>query len=177
VSSHASRPAALILAAVFCAAPARAADPMSFFGGRLRLGGEVSGTIAPEDKGFFNYTDYETNTLRLFRIDVLAEARLHAKAALLFDARMDNLQTPRVYALYLRLRPWSGRDFDVQLGLVPTVFGSFPRRRYLRSIVGFHPWLTTTCSEKWRPMTCWCSPHCTKGLDWLLVRPWRRVWL
>jgi len=79
---------------------------------------------------------------------VLAEARLHAKAALLFDARMDNLQPPRVYALYLRLRPWSGRDFDVQLGLVPTVFGSFPRRRYafdnpLPSLPLVYQYLTT----------------------------------
>jgi hypothetical protein len=132
----------------FAAAPARASDPTTFFGGRLRLGGEVSGTIAPEDEGFFNYTDYETNTLRLFRIDVLAEAQLHAKASLLFDARMDNLQPPRVYALYLRLRPWSGRDFDVQLGLVPTVFGSFPRRRYafdnpLASLPLVYQYLTT----------------------------------
>ena len=55
---------------------ARAGDPSALFGGRLRLGGEVSGTIAPEDHGFFNYNDYETNTLRLFRIDLMAEARL-----------------------------------------------------------------------------------------------------
>ena len=151
MSSHASRSAALILAAVVLAAAARAAAAIRrpFFGGRLRLGGEVSGTIAPEDEGFFNYTDYETNTLRLFRIDVLAEAQLHSKAALLFDARMDNLQSPRVYALYLRLRPWSSRDFDVQArAACPPVFGSFARRRYafdnpLPSLPLVYQYLTT----------------------------------
>ncbi len=113
------------------AAPhALAGDPLSFWGGRLRLGGEVSGTIAPEDEGFFNYNDYETSTLRLFRIDLMAEARLHRSVSLLFDGRMDNLAEPRVYALYLRVRPWQGRELDLQAGLVPPVFGSFARRRY-----------------------------------------------
>ncbi len=149
MSFSAARTAALLLAVSgLAAAGAPGDDRTTFFGGRLRLGGEVSGSLAPEDKGFFNYTDYEANTLRLFRIEVLAEAQLHSKAALLFDARMDNLQTPRVYALYLRLRPWSSRDFDVQLGLVPPVFGSFPRRRYafdnpLPSLPLVYQYLTT----------------------------------
>ena len=119
-----------LVAACLAAAPARGEDPFSFFGGRLRLGGEVSGTLSPEDLGFFNYTDYETNTLRLFRVDLTAEARLHRSVSLLFDGRMDNLDTPRVYALYLRVRPVAERELDLQIGLVPPVFGSFPRRRY-----------------------------------------------
>jgi hypothetical protein len=118
--------------AVLCllAAPAGAGEPLAFFGGRLKLGGEVSGTLAPEDKGFFNYSSYGVNTLRLFRVDVTAEARLARFAAILADVRSDNLDSPRLYALYLRVRPWSARAFDVQAGLVPPVFGSFPRRRY-----------------------------------------------
>ncbi len=49
---------------------------------------------------------------------------------MLFDVRSDNLEAPRVYALYLRLRPWAARELDLQAGLVPPVFGAFPRRRY-----------------------------------------------
>ena len=109
---------------------ARAAEPVSFLGGRVRLGGEVSGTIAPEDLGWFNYSDYGTSSLRLFRVDLAAEARLASFASVLFDARSDNLGSPRVYALYLRLRPWASRELDLQAGLVPPVFGAFPRRRY-----------------------------------------------
>jgi hypothetical protein len=109
---------------------ARAGDPVSLLGGRVRLGGEVSGTIAPQDLGWFNYTGYESSTLRLFRADLTAEARLASFASVLFDVRSDNLEAPRVYALYLRLRPWAGREVDLQAGLVPPVFGAFPRRRY-----------------------------------------------
>ena len=128
--SSARRAFVILAACCIAAAPARGEDPLSFFGGRLRLGGEVSGTLSPEDLGFFNYTDYETNTLRLFRVDLTAEARLLRSVSLLFDGRMDNLDAPRVYALYLRVRPLAGRELDLQLGMVPPVFGSFPRRRY-----------------------------------------------
>jgi hypothetical protein len=112
------------------AAGAGAGEPVSLLGGRVRLGGEVSGTIAPEDLGWFNYSDYQGSTLRLFRVDVVAEARLASFASVLFDLRSDNLEAPRVYALYLRLRPWAVRELDLQAGLVPPVFGAFPRRRY-----------------------------------------------
>lgn len=119
-------------ALVVClAAPgARAGEPLSLLGGRVRLGGEVSGTIAPEDLGWFNYSDYGASSLRLFRVDLTAEARLASFASVLFDVRSDNLEAPSVYALYLRLRPWTGRELDLQAGLVPPVFGAFPRRRY-----------------------------------------------
>ena len=130
MSSCGASASALVSLLVLAASHAFAGDPLSFWGGRLRLGGEVSGTIAPEDLGFFNYNDYETSTLRLFRIDLMAEARLLPSVSLLFDGRIDNLSEPRVYALYLRARPWPSRDFDLQAGVVPPVFGSFARRRY-----------------------------------------------
>lgn len=109
---------------------AEAGDPLAFFGGRLRLGGEVSGTIAPEDGGYFNYTNYQTSSLRLLRLDLAAEVRLLTAASVVGEVRSDNLSAPRVYALYLRVRPWADRAFDVQAGLVPPVFGALPRRRY-----------------------------------------------
>ena len=108
----------------------RAAEPTSLLGGRVRLGGEVSGTLAPKDDGYFNYSDYETSSLRLFRLDLAAEVRLASFASVLVDVRSDNLHAPRVYALYLRVRPWAERELDLQAGIVPPVFGAFPRRRY-----------------------------------------------
>src|SRR5687768_3123422 len=93
---------AVVLLLGLLAPSASGGEKTVFFGGRVRIGGEISGTIAPEDLGFFNYNDYETNTLRLFRIDLMTELRLLASASLLFDGRMDNLAEPRVYALYLR---------------------------------------------------------------------------
>jgi hypothetical protein len=32
--------------------------------------------------------------------------------------------------LYVRIRPWTARDFDIQIGRVPPTFGAFPRRAY-----------------------------------------------
>jgi len=122
--------ATVVVLSLFLAPLAWPGDPRSLFGGRLRLGGEVSGTISPEDEGYFNYNDYDTSTLRLFRVDLLAEARLHDSVSLLFDGRVDNLSRARVYALYLRLRPWRERAIDLQAGIVPPVFGTFARRRY-----------------------------------------------
>jgi hypothetical protein len=106
------------------------AEPAVFLGGRVRLGGEASGTIAPEDEGYFNYNDYSNQSLQLFRLSLAAEVRLAAPLSLLGEVRSDNLASPRLYALYLRFRPWATRELDVQAGLVPPVFGSFPRRRY-----------------------------------------------
>jgi hypothetical protein len=124
------RSAGAALGLCLAAAGAGAVEPSTLLGGRLRVGGEVSGTIGPEDEGWFNYSDYEVSSLRLFRVDLAAEARLAAFASVLFDVRTDNLHAPRVYALYLRLRPWEKREVDLQAGLVPPVFGAFPRRRY-----------------------------------------------
>jgi len=129
-SRSAARRVTAVLCACLAARAAGADEPLTFFGGRLRLGGEASGTIAPEDDGYFNYSDYGSSSLRLFRVDLAAEARLASFAAVLADVRSDNLGSPRMYALYLRLRPWADRELDVQAGLVPPVFGAFPRRRY-----------------------------------------------
>ena len=119
-----------LLSVVSVGTTASADPPFSVFDGRLRLGGEVSGTYGSDDQGFFNYSDYAISRLRLFRIDVGAELRLASPLAVLADARMDNLQPPHVYALYLRVTPWTARAIDLQAGLVPPVFGAFARRRY-----------------------------------------------
>src|SRR3990172_11559011 len=64
------------------AAPTEAGDSVVFFGGRLRLGGEVSGTIAPEDEGYFNYTSYQDSSLRLWRFGLAVEVQLAPGTAL-----------------------------------------------------------------------------------------------
>jgi hypothetical protein len=97
---------------------------------RLTLGGEVSLAIAPRDPSFFNYTDYEYNPLRLARLGLSGAFRVHDRLALLGEVRSDNLGTPRAHALYVRIRPWPQRPFDIQAGLIPPVFGAFPRRSY-----------------------------------------------
>jgi hypothetical protein len=125
------RVAALAAACLWLGVPSAAQDPPPLLGGRLSVGGEVSATVAPEDEGYFNYSDYEHDTLRLFRVSLAGEFRLAGPLSVLGDVRSDNLDAPRVYALYVRVRPWTAREFDIQVGVVPPVFGAFPRRRYL----------------------------------------------
>src|SRR4029453_7662952 len=50
--------------------------PVSAFDGRLAVGAEVPVAISEEDDtAYFNYTDYEHNALRLFRVGLSASWR------------------------------------------------------------------------------------------------------
>jgi hypothetical protein len=124
------RTSVLLLLAVMAGGIARADEPVTLAGGRIRLGGEASGTFSGPDAGYFNYTDYGHSNLRLFRLNLDVEARAGDHVALVGQLRSDNLDVPRPYALYLRVRPWTARAFDIQAGRIPPVFGSYPRRGY-----------------------------------------------
>jgi hypothetical protein len=128
IRSRAMRAGALWLlaAALPALAAAEEAPPRHAF----TLGGEATATLAADDRGFFNYTDYDRSALRLVRLSLAGEARLGSHLALLGELRSENLERPHAYALYARWRPWTARAFDVQAGIIPPVFGSFPRRRY-----------------------------------------------
>lgn len=96
---------------------------------RLTLAGQVSGTLAPDDPGFFNFNDYE-HSLRRLRLSLAAQFRASDHVAVLGEVISENVDEPRPYALYVRVRPWSARSFDVQAGRIPSVFGAYARRRY-----------------------------------------------
>jgi hypothetical protein len=114
--------------------PARAqtvpSEPIVLAGGRLTLGGDVAASFAPRDPGYFNYTDYEHSALRLLRIDVTAALKAGDHFSILGDVRSENVGRLRPYALYVRIRPWTDRAFDIQVGRVPPTFGAFARRTY-----------------------------------------------
>ena len=113
-------------------------EPVALAGGRVTISGDVSGGFAPEDTGFFNYTDYEHSALRLFRVDLSSQFTLNRHVAMLAEIRDENLEAPRAYAFYLRIRPWTDHAFDVQVGRVPPTFGAFPRRSYASDNLGPH---------------------------------------
>src|SRR3990167_3094190 len=77
-------------------------EPVSIAGGRVVLGGEAAVSVAPPDPGFFNYTDYEHNTLREVRIGVTASVRANSRLAFLGELRTDNLDRVSPFALYAR---------------------------------------------------------------------------
>ena len=104
-------------------------EPISIAGGRVTVGGDVTGTWGPDDPGFFNDTDYGHSALRMLRIDVSAAVKMGPHFTFLGEVRSENT-TVRPYALYLRIRPWTAREFDIQVGRVPPTFGAFARRTY-----------------------------------------------
>ncbi|HEV8255284.1 MAG TPA: hypothetical protein VGQ78_11030 [Vicinamibacteria bacterium] len=119
---------AAAIALAWC--PPLAAEAPTAFGGRLTFGGDASFGIAAKDAGFFNYTDYDLNGLRLSRLSLSASLRAFDRVWLLSEVRSENMDQPRAYALYVRFRPWRAHRLDVQAGLIPPAFGAFPRRNY-----------------------------------------------
>jgi hypothetical protein len=126
----------LMLACV-CASTGRSADaqtlpsgPVSFADGRVTMAGDVSAAYGSKDPGFFDYTDYDHSALRLIRINVSGTVKANDHFALLGELQTENLDSVRPYALYLRVRPWTARAFDIQIGRLPPTFGAFGRRTY-----------------------------------------------
>ncbi|HEV3139495.1 MAG TPA: hypothetical protein VGY57_03210 [Vicinamibacterales bacterium] len=105
-------------------------DPVTLGDGRVTIGGDVSASFGSTDPGFFNYTDYEYSALRMLRIDVSATFNAGDHFAVLGELRTENFGNVQPYALYLRIRPWTTRDVDVEIGRVPPTFGAFARRSY-----------------------------------------------
>ena len=106
-------------------------EPVQLFDGRVRLGGEISATFgAHDDEAFFNYTDYERNTLRTFRAALSGEWQPANRLAFLAEVRTDDFEQAEAYAAYVRVRPWRPLQLDIQAGRIPPVFGAFGRRRY-----------------------------------------------
>ncbi|MFN2447307.1 MAG: hypothetical protein ABR606_17195 [Vicinamibacterales bacterium] len=105
-------------------------EPVSLGGGRIVLGAEITATAAPEDPGFFNYTNYEYSALRNVRVSVGAEVRAHPRLQLLGELRFDQGRVLQPYGFYARIRPWPAKRFDLQVGRVPPTFGAFARRGY-----------------------------------------------
>jgi hypothetical protein len=104
-------------------------EPISMAGGRVTIGGDVTGTWGADDPGFFDDTDYGHSALRELRIDVSAAVKAGPHFTFLGEIRSENSQV-RPYALYVRIRPWTAREFDIQVGRVPPTFGAFARRTY-----------------------------------------------
>ncbi|MGE3491739.1 MAG: hypothetical protein AB7N29_17165 [Vicinamibacterales bacterium] len=105
-------------------------QPLTLAGGRVVVGAEASATFAPEDPGFYNYTSYEFSALRNFRLGVAAEVRANDRVQVLGEVRVDQGRVVEMYGLYVRVRPWPARRFDLQAGRIPPTFGAMTRSAY-----------------------------------------------
>ena len=98
--------------------------------GASSFGGEFFGTFGSEDPGFFNYNDYEYNALRNVRLSVSTEVRASRYVQALAEIRLEHGDQLSAYAMFLRIRPWPERRFDVQVGRIPPTFGAFSKTIY-----------------------------------------------
>lgn len=115
-------------------------EPIVFGDGRVTVAGDVSGTTScayarqldgcSADYGYFNFSTYDDSLLRNFRVNVATSVKASDRVSVLAEIRTDNLHRPRPYALFVRVRPWPTRRFDVQAGRIPPAFGAFSRRPY-----------------------------------------------
>jgi hypothetical protein len=105
-------------------------EPITAADGRVIVGAEVVVTYAGDDPGFFNYTDYEYSALRNLRAGLLAEFRASRRLQVLGELRVDHGDHVQPFALYVRVRPWPDRRFDIQAGRIPATFGAFGRGAY-----------------------------------------------
>jgi len=124
----------LVLAACGMASAALAqglpSEPVTFGGGRVVIGGNAAASIAPEDTGFFNYSDYEHSALREVRIGLSWSVRANDHFSFLGELRTENFERLTPFALFVRVRPWRDRRFDIQAGRIPPTFGRFTRHVY-----------------------------------------------
>src|SRR5262245_50083863 len=121
----------LVTLAVPVSAQTLPEGPVRAFDGHLLIGAEVVATIGDDDDtAFFNFTDYEHNVLRLFRVGMSAVWQPASRIALVGEVRSEDLQDVKPYAAYVRIRPWPERGFDIQVGRIPPAFGAYGRRGY-----------------------------------------------
>jgi len=141
-------PLLLVCAARLADAQGWPSEPIAWADGRVIVSGDVSAGYGSDDPGFFNYTDYDHSALRVLRMDLSAAVKAGPHFTLLGEIRTENLDGVHPYALYLRVRPWTTRDFDIQVGRVPPTFGAFARRTYANDnpLIGYplaYQYLTT----------------------------------
>jgi hypothetical protein len=136
----------LLLLSTLAVVPARLAaqtlpsGPIRAMDGQLLVSGEAVATIGDSDEiGYFNYTDYEHNALRLFRISLSGSWQPARRIAFIGEMRTEDLDRPRAYAAYVRFRPWLDKGLDIQAGRIPPSFGVFSRRAYTNDnpVIGY----------------------------------------
>lgn len=133
---HALSFAAALVMAGPVSAQVLPSQPVTFLDGRLTVSGDVSAAFSTSDHGtYFNYGDYQYDTMRLVRLGAAASLRLGPRVTAGADVRAEGETEGgpwRVYpvSLFLRVRPFAASSFAVAAGIVQPAFGAFMQRRY-----------------------------------------------
>ena len=99
---------------------------------RILYGGEVTSERGAEGFRLLQRDRVPTQRPSALEVEPGASSfRLSEHVSLLTEIRSDNLDVPEPYALYVRVRPWLDRAFDIQCGPYPTGLRGFRKgRRY-----------------------------------------------
>lgn len=141
---------------------------------RFAVSGDASVNLGPDDRQYFNYTDYDHNALRLFSGSLGASFLISRYLTLVGELRLENTDSFRVSALYVRVRPFQNAPVAVQAGRIPPVFGAFSRYRYgsdnpLVSLPLAYQYLTTLRSDAVPPNAD--ALLAVRGEGWLVHYP------
>jgi hypothetical protein len=145
--------AAALLASSPAAGQVLRDEPVRLFAGRLTITADVTATAgARDDEAFFNYTDYERNTLRTFQGGLTTTWQPLTRLAAVAEVRTDDFSRVELSAAYVRVRPFGDLPLDIQAGRIPPVFGVFGRRAYQadRMLIGYplaYQYLTSLRSD------------------------------
>jgi hypothetical protein len=110
--------------------------PVTWFGGRLVVSGDASVAMSTSDHDtYFNYSDYQNDTMRLVRLGLGAQLKLGARVTAVAEVRSEGEVTGgpwRVYPIssFIRVRPSGGSSLSVAAGIIQPAFGAFVARRY-----------------------------------------------
>jgi len=115
--------------------------PFSFWNGRIVISGDASLTVGPRDRGYFDTLEYYHDAFSVMRLGLSAAVRLNDRISVLGQVVDDialrgdpfiniDRHVVRIYALFVRVQPWTTRPFEVQAGRVPPVFGAYGRQVY-----------------------------------------------
>ena len=93
----------------------------------------MTATASPPDSdAFFNYTNYDQNSIRGAQLRLVGEWKALPSLSFLGELRADNGAGVQAAAWYVRWHPKATRAFDIQAGRIPPVIGLFAREPYGR---------------------------------------------
>lgn len=127
---------AWLLAAASASAQWLPAQPVTWLGGRLVVSGDASIAYATSHHDtYFNFGDYQSDTMRLVRIGLGTTLRLAPRVAVVADVRAEGEVSGEYWhaypvSLFLQARPVRASSLAVSAGIVQPVFGAFTQRRY-----------------------------------------------
>jgi hypothetical protein len=110
--------------------------PITLLDGRLTVSGDGAVSFSTSDHDtYFNYGDYQHDTLRLTRLGVAVTLHMGPRVTAVADVRAEGETTGGPWeaypvSLFLRVRPLRASSLAVAAGIVQPVFGAFMQRRY-----------------------------------------------